>query len=209
MADNVAITAGSGTTIATDDISTVHYQRVKLVDGTLDSTVAIPGNSSGLSTTRDVVTWAAQTPTIDTAVYADADRLGSVVTLSNAGARNGGSGMFFRAVMIDDAASNFSIEAHFFQVSPTMANADNGAFDLTDANIATAVWLGAIDFWSANSKVFTSNRVTQGTYLGGPPWLGYTCDASATSLYMILRARGAYDAAATDDLVLHLAAVRF
>jgi hypothetical protein len=29
MADGVAITAGSGTTIATDDISSVHYQRIK------------------------------------------------------------------------------------------------------------------------------------------------------------------------------------
>ncbi len=37
MADNIAITAGSGTTIATDDISSVHYQRVKVslgADGT-------------------------------------------------------------------------------------------------------------------------------------------------------------------------------
>mgnify|MGYP001766548224 CR=1 FL=1 len=46
MADNVPITAGSGTTIATDDISSVHYQRVKLVDGTLDSTAAIPGDAT-------------------------------------------------------------------------------------------------------------------------------------------------------------------
>lgn len=46
MADNVAITAGSGTTIATDDVSAVHYQRVKLVDGTLDSTAAIPGDAT-------------------------------------------------------------------------------------------------------------------------------------------------------------------
>lgn len=30
MADNVAITAGAGTTIATDDVGTVHYQRVKI-----------------------------------------------------------------------------------------------------------------------------------------------------------------------------------
>ena len=41
MADNVAITEGSGTTIATDDISGIHYQRMKLVDGTLDSTTAV------------------------------------------------------------------------------------------------------------------------------------------------------------------------
>jgi len=49
MADNVAITAGAGTTIATDDVSGVHYQRVKLVDGTLESTAAIVGTAiSGL-----------------------------------------------------------------------------------------------------------------------------------------------------------------
>lgn len=41
MADNVAITAGSGTNIATDDVAGVHYQRMKLVDGTLDATTAI------------------------------------------------------------------------------------------------------------------------------------------------------------------------
>ncbi len=46
MADNIAITAGVGTTIATDDVSNVHYQRVKLVDGTLDSVAAIPGSAT-------------------------------------------------------------------------------------------------------------------------------------------------------------------
>jgi hypothetical protein len=50
VADNVAITAGSGTTVATDDVSGTHYQRVKLVDGTLDSSTAIPGDGSGLYT---------------------------------------------------------------------------------------------------------------------------------------------------------------
>lgn len=33
MADNVAITAGSGTNIATDDVGGVHYQRVKVATG--------------------------------------------------------------------------------------------------------------------------------------------------------------------------------
>jgi hypothetical protein len=37
MADNVAITAGAGTTIATDDVAGVHYQQVKLVASALDS----------------------------------------------------------------------------------------------------------------------------------------------------------------------------
>lgn len=46
MADNVPITAGSGTNIATDDVSGVHYQRVKLVDGTLEGTDGIPGSAT-------------------------------------------------------------------------------------------------------------------------------------------------------------------
>lgn len=37
MANNVPISAGQGTNIATDDVSGVHYQVVKLADGTEDS----------------------------------------------------------------------------------------------------------------------------------------------------------------------------
>lgn len=33
MADNIAYTAGSGTTIATDDVGSVHYQKVKVTVG--------------------------------------------------------------------------------------------------------------------------------------------------------------------------------
>lgn len=47
MADNVAITAGSGTTISTDDVGGAHIQRVKLTDGTDGSSTAIKGDSSG------------------------------------------------------------------------------------------------------------------------------------------------------------------
>lgn len=41
MADNITITQGTGTTIATDDVSAVHYSKVKLVDGTADSSTVI------------------------------------------------------------------------------------------------------------------------------------------------------------------------
>lgn len=47
MADNVVLNAGAGgSTLATDDVVGVHYQRVKLVDGTLDSTAGIPGDAA-------------------------------------------------------------------------------------------------------------------------------------------------------------------
>lgn len=46
MADNVEITEGQGATIATDDVSGAHFQRVKLVDGTLDGSAAIAGDAT-------------------------------------------------------------------------------------------------------------------------------------------------------------------
>jgi hypothetical protein len=46
MADNVNITAGSGTVIATDDVSGAHIQVVKLADGTADSAARIPGDAT-------------------------------------------------------------------------------------------------------------------------------------------------------------------
>ena len=54
MADNVAVTAGSGTTIAADEVvdgtlGTVKVQYVKIMDATLDGTTkAAVGAASGL-----------------------------------------------------------------------------------------------------------------------------------------------------------------
>ena len=53
MADNVQITAGSGTSIATDEVGVHNYQRMKLTDGTPDSAIhlvveeASPGAGRG------------------------------------------------------------------------------------------------------------------------------------------------------------------
>jgi hypothetical protein len=47
MANNTTLNTGSGgDTIATDDVAGIKYQRVKLVDGTEDSTTAIPGDAT-------------------------------------------------------------------------------------------------------------------------------------------------------------------
>lgn len=42
MADNITIDQGSTTTVATDDVLSVHYQKVKLVDGTDGSATVVP-----------------------------------------------------------------------------------------------------------------------------------------------------------------------
>jgi hypothetical protein len=53
MADNVSITSGSGTSIATDDVSSVHFQKIK-VDGGGDgaSTPILAGNGVAASALR-------------------------------------------------------------------------------------------------------------------------------------------------------------
>jgi hypothetical protein len=210
MADNVLrTTVGSGDTFATDDAGGVHYQYIKLADGTLNSTTAIVGTAQGLYVVAhtDQLDVSIQ-PTIDTAVYADGDRLGAVGTFSSVARATGGTGTVVGARMVDDAASNFDIELWLFQASPTLANADNGVFDITDANIATAGFLGVIDFLAANSKlVSTTNRVCMGTWLNGPPSMPYVTSGSA-NIFGVMKARGAYDAAATDDLVVTLTVIR-
>lgn len=58
MADNVAITAGSGTNIATDDVSSVHFQKVKLDlggDG-LSSPAAVGGGTEATALRVTVAT---------------------------------------------------------------------------------------------------------------------------------------------------------
>lgn len=46
MANNVDITAGSGTTVATDDVTGVHYQVVKLAAGDEDSAARVGGDAT-------------------------------------------------------------------------------------------------------------------------------------------------------------------
>jgi hypothetical protein len=46
VADNVDITAGSGTPIATDDVSGAHFQKVKIADGAADSNAMIGGDAT-------------------------------------------------------------------------------------------------------------------------------------------------------------------
>lgn len=47
MADNVLISQGTGTTIASDQVGTAHYQRIKVTDGTADSENHWAINSAG------------------------------------------------------------------------------------------------------------------------------------------------------------------
>lgn len=90
MADNVAITAGAGTSVAADDIGSVFYQRVKLtwgVDGTAsDANLTTPLPTQDAPATTGGVTLAGITSaasTNATSVKASAGQLYSVTATNN------------------------------------------------------------------------------------------------------------------------------
>jgi len=145
------------------------------------------------------------TPTIDTALYATGDRLGSVMTFTGAALANGGAGKIVNAVLTSRDTEAPVIELWLFQVSPTMANADNGVFDLTDANLEAGILLGVIEFVSyyKTSAGEVSIGQMRGAALGGTP-LPYKCGAAATSIYGIMCIRSASTYPTTTDLIVTL-----
>jgi hypothetical protein len=79
MADNIAVTPGSGTTVAADDIASVFYQRVKLAlgpDGTANDAVAGAG---AVGTGVQRVTLASDDPAVALLGTIDADT-GGILT---------------------------------------------------------------------------------------------------------------------------------
>lgn len=160
MADNVAITAGSGTNIAADDISSVFYQRVKLSLGADGSAVDAVAGAGAVSTAVQRVTLASDDPAVskltnnsfsNTLVFTPA------ATSHVAGDCNGAAGAFTSMgvassrVMITSAsmlintatvkASAFRL--YLYNVTPPSAIADDSAWDIASGDQAS--FLGYVD----------------------------------------------------------------
>ena len=146
MADNVSITAGSGTPVAADDIGGIYYQRAKMVWGA-------DGTANDVSTTNPVPT-AGNAATITTSVtrpsdtnaYAANDAWSSststpaAITFTNVFRASGGSAIITGIDVISSAnkATALQAELWLFDTAPTVIN-DNAAFTITDAEYETVV----------------------------------------------------------------------
>jgi hypothetical protein len=62
MVDNVAITAGTGTSVATDDVGGVHYQKIKLAIGAADTANLLAVGSGAIDTGTPRVALATDSP---------------------------------------------------------------------------------------------------------------------------------------------------
>lgn len=193
MADNVAITAGAGTTIATDDVSTVHYQQVKLVDGTLNSTTVVPATAEGLGVVPRVkqsrIAVNSSGLTIATTAYTAGDQVGAQLTFANAARVSGGTGTIVGATLLDKNDIILSYDLVITRSSIGLA-ADNAAYAITDTD-AEAI-IGIIQFNGALD--IGNNRFSSAMGLAIP----YDC--AATDLFggLITRVGHTFFTAATD-----------
>jgi hypothetical protein len=201
MADNVAITAGSGTAVATDEVAvnggtTGHVQFVKIVDGTSNGTDGVPGTTQGLATVarRDLLriadSSASSELTIATTAYTAGDQVGVMFQFANAARASGGTGTVVGVQLTDAGDVIGAYDVILCRSNITLA-ANNAVFAISDADalnvIAVIPMAGVYDIGA--------NRIGQSFGIAVP----YDC-SGGTTLYaaLLTRANHAVFTAHTD-----------
>ncbi len=192
MADNVAITAGAGTTIAADDIGAgVLAQRVKPVWG-VDGTGTDTSATNPLPVSLPSIVRVTQTPTVSTTpAYTAKDAVGGLLTFANAVRASGGSGQLLTVTVIDNSQQRPSLELVLFDRTFT-ASTDNAIFAPSDADLANCIGVVAINAWSD----FSTNSIATVSAVG----LGFVLNG--TSLFGQLVTRGTPTFVATTDIIV-------
>jgi hypothetical protein len=162
VADNTTITSGVGTTIATDEASGAHYQRIKLTDGTADSTAVIPGDAtSGLwvNVKSQGGISISQTPTITAGAYSAKDCVGGLLTFANATRVTGGSAVLNTVLIIDNDDEKAGLELWLFKFigMVPIPTADYGS--LANNGAATVRGVG-LEFASASTSIYGQLKCT-------------------------------------------------
>lgn len=196
MADNVVPSVDPN--VATDEIAGVHYQRVKLVDGTLDGTDAIPGSAArGLQVDpRELlteVTFASAGLTTGATAYVAGDVLGTEITLANVARSNGGFATIVGGLLLDKANVIGMVDLFLFSAASTPAadNAANAWSDGDAANLLDVIHFGDL-IASANNRLVRAVTAPHTV----------KCGAGTTSIYGVLVTRAAHSFfGAVGDLV--------
>lgn len=203
MADNVAITAGSGTTIGTDEVTIgavlQHVQRVKLVDGTDGGTDLLAGTAArGLYVDpRPKVVRLSVTPTVSTSpAYTAKDAVGALMTFSNAVRASGGTCRIDGVQVVDKSQQRPDLELVLFDRTVS-APTDNAIFNPSDAELATCVGVVYIGGWSDLS----TNSVADVPY-------GREVVLNGTDLFGVLVTRSTPTFVATTDIVVILTIIQ-
>jgi hypothetical protein len=209
MADNATVPLAAGTAVATDDVSGVLYQRVKLVDGTLDSSAAIAGDATyglDVDVTRMAALAAGEaqignvgapdtvvtiTASLDTSAYADGDVLFDTQEIASAVRVNGHTCILQSVVVSDISDQGQPFDLIFFNANTSLGT-ENAAPDIDDTEVLTVI--GRVQVTTVDYYDLGGNRVACVTGIGLPLKAG----AATTSLYVagVSRGTGTYGATA-------------
>lgn len=137
MADNLAVTPGSGANVATDDVGSVHYQKVKLDVGGDGATLPVSSTANALpvKSLDDVITLDA---TVDTGALADNDVAFATQELAGVASAEGISAILQSIVIADPDDQGSGIDLIFFNANTTLGT-ENSAPDIDDTEVQTVV----------------------------------------------------------------------
>ncbi len=151
MADNVAITAGSGTTIAADEVTdgtlgSVKVQFLKVMDGTLDSTNKLIVDSSGNAQVK-LISGAVASGAIASGAFAS----GSIA----AGAIAAGAASIAKAEDAASADADVGIPAMMVRkATPANTSGTDGDYEMLQGNNG-ALWTAPLGFFATCSTDIT------------------------------------------------------
>lgn len=224
MANNVAVTAGSGTTMATDDVAGVHYPYVKLAQGA-DNTATVVSSADPLPVTvssgtinlddSPAISVKGNTVIIRTALtveatpdYSDGDMFAGEISLTNA-VRETSGGLVLNSITIwNDDATTPAFRIMFFDADLTGGTyTENSAPSFSAADKANI--LGVV-------PIRTGLNTAGGDWYaaGGDTWacvrgLGLPLQADATQdLRMMIIAGETINVAATGSFAIVLGCLR-
>ena len=96
------------------------------------------------------------TPTVDTAIYASGDRVGSIQTILGANEGGGRLTTLQGLVVVDKSKQKSVLTLFFFDELPAVASADQAAADITDAEMVDKC-LGYVAIAAADYRDLANN----------------------------------------------------
>lgn len=186
MADNIAITAGTGTTVAADDVGGVMWQRVKVGVGA-DGSAADVSSANPMPVAGATRAKISPSITVTAATYSANQSVGGKLTLSSVNSSSGRSLVIERIIL--KSASTTAITATFrvflFDADPSGSTyTDNGTFNTVAADISKSIGFVDITLWADGG---TSSHASVGD--SGP--LALPAKPSSTALYACIQTLGA------------------
>lgn len=138
------------------------------------------------------------TPTIDTAIYASGDLLGTKMTFAGAAKEGVGSGTIHTVVLSDLDKESANVDLIIFNANPSATTfTNNAALDIDDADLSKIACIISI----TTHATFSDNGIS---YANGTNCVFEIADAATPTLYaaLVVRATPTYTTAA--DLTLRL-----